>query len=182
MRIIRELSEFHEGKSAVAIGKFDGVHRGHRKLIGELVRASRECGLVSVILTFDPPPAVLFGAADAEELIPAGKQQEIFAQLGVDVLVEYPFTRETAATPPDVFVNDVLLRDLHASLIVCGSDVSFGDGGRGDLQLLQSLTAPHACGVLVVDKVLADGTPISSTRIRQAIREGHEAEARALLE
>ncbi len=181
MRIIRDLSEYPAGPSAVAIGKFDGVHRGHRGLLKLLTGIAREQGLQSAVFTFDPSPAVLFGGQEEEQLMTAEEKRDAFKQLGVDILVEYPFDRERAAMKPEDFVRRILVDGMHAAAIVCGEDVSFGAGGAGDLGLLRSLGEPCGFTVTVMDKVMADGTPISSSRIRQAIREGHIREARAML-
>ena len=119
--------------------------------------------------------------AKQEMLLSDERQREIFAALGVDVLVEFPFTAETAAIPAEVFVREILSEQLHAERIVCGDDVSFGAGGCGDLALLESLSTELGYTVLVVDKLEAFGEPVSSTRIRRAIREGREDEACAML-
>ncbi len=179
MRIIGDLREFPPARSAVAVGKFDGVHRGHRKLLTTLTGEAQKRGLISTVFTFDPPPAVLFGNADEKMLLPRDQQREIFARMGVDVLVEFPFTRENAAISPEAFVRDILAGNLHAALIVSGADVTFGAEGRGDLELLRRLAGDLELDICVIDKVLADGAPVSSTRIRQALREGRIEEARA---
>lgn len=181
MEIIRDLAAFPDRDSAVAIGKFDGVHRGHQLLLDRLVRGAHEDGLLAAVFTFDPPPAVLFGDPEAEPLLTGEEQKKCFERTGIDVLVVYPFTRETAAMPPESFVSDILRTGMHARRIFCGSDISYGDGGKGDLRLLEELSAKYSYRVDVVEKLTADGEVISSTRIRRAIRQGHIDEANAML-
>lgn len=181
MEIIRDLTAFPDRDSAVAIGKFDGVHLGHQKLLKHLVSDAREHGLLAVVFTFDPPPAVLFGNPEAVPLLSEDSQRACFEQAGIDVLVICPFTKEVAAMAPEAFVRDILTGGMHARRICCGEDVSFGDGGRGDLQLLKKLAVQYAYQVDVVEKLTADGEPISSTRIRRALRQGHIREAEAML-
>ncbi len=180
MRIIRDLAEYPAGKSAVAIGKFDGVHRGHQELLATLKGIADKRHLTAAVFTFDPSPAVLFGRQE-EPLMSAEEKREAFRELGVDVLVEYPFDRERAAMKPETFVEKILVEGMHAAAIVCGEDVSFGAGGRGDRILLAALGERYGFDVTVVDKVLADGSPISSSRIRQALKEGHSEEALRML-
>ena len=180
MRIIRELAEYPAEKSAVAIGKFDGVHLGHQELIEILKDTAVKHGLTAAVFTLDPSPAVLFGIRE-EQLMSPEEKREAFRRLGVDILVEYPFDRERAAMKPEDFVRQILVNGMHAEEVVCGEDVSFGAGGTGDRELLTALGDRYGFHVTVIDKVMADGAPIRSTRIRQAIREGHREEALRML-
>jgi riboflavin kinase/FMN adenylyltransferase len=155
----------------VAIGKFDGVHMGHRKLIDTLLRQKAN-GLKTAVFTFDPSPAVLFGRGGEEELTTRAEKRLIFERLGVDYLVEFPLTRETAATAPEAFVRNVLVKQMHAAYVAAGDDLSFGDRGRGNFDLLEQLS--DECGYTAeeISKVRRDGVVISSTYIRMLVREG----------
>ena len=172
MQIIRETEDFRIPEpTAVAIGKFDGVHMGHRKLIDTLLRQKAN-GLKTAVFTFDPSPAVLFGRGGEEELSTREEKRLIFGRLGVDYLVEFPLTRETAAMAPETFVRNVLAKQMHAAYVAAGDDLSFGDRGRGNFDLLEQLS--DECGYTAeeISKVRRDGVVISSTYIRTLVREG----------
>ena len=108
MQIIRGTTDFKikEG-TAVAIGKFDGLHLGHRKLLGEILR-QREDGLLAAVFTFDPSPEIFFGMNPSRELSTNEEKRALFEEIGIDILVEFPFNAETAATSPEDFVIDIL--------------------------------------------------------------------------
>ncbi|MBR0093133.1 MAG: adenylyltransferase/cytidyltransferase family protein, partial [Lachnospiraceae bacterium] len=101
MELISSTTEFHTDKAcAVAIGKFDGMHKGHRFLIGKLKETAS--ALRQVVFTFDPSPAVFFSGERLPELFTREEKRAAFEQLGIDVLIEFPLNRETAATPAEV--------------------------------------------------------------------------------
>ena len=120
-----------DGDSAVAIGKFDGVHIGHQKLVEEINHAKNN-GLKAVIFTFDPPPNQFFHFTTTGELSTKEEKRKLFEQLGVDVLIEYPLTNETAMMDPVDFVQEILIKQIHAKKIVAGKDISFGYLGRSE--------------------------------------------------
>ena len=167
MEIIAGTLDFELNKAtAVAIGKFDGLHLGHRELIEQVLQKKAE-GLTSCVLTFDPSPAVFFGFSDGKELNTAQEKRDILERLGVEVLMEFPMTAETAAMPPEVFVEEILVNKLHTKWIVAGTDVSFGDKGAGDAALLERLSEKFGYRLTTIDKVKYEGEEISSTRIRK---------------
>ena len=178
MKIIADTVHFYiDEPAAVAIGKFDGVHLGHRKLIEAL---KQQKGLAAVVFTFDPSPAVFFGAAD-KELSTREEKRAMFGSLGVDYLVEFPLTKETAAIPPEHFIRDILSERLQCRFVAAGSDLSFGAGGKGNFALLERLAVPCGYRSLCIEKVSVDGTEVSSTKIRELIAEGKVAEAGKML-
>lgn len=172
MEIISGTLDFELNReTAVAIGKFDGLHVGHRKLIAKLLE-KREEGLMPCVLTFDPSPAVFFGFSDGKELNTMQEKHNILSDMGVDVLMEFPMTPETAAMPPETFVEEILIKKLHTKWIVAGTDVSFGDKGAGDAALLERLARKYGYQLTTIEKVMYDGEEISSTRIRKHLSEG----------
>ena len=133
MQIIHGTTDFKiEGKSAVAIGKFDGIHQGHQKLLKCILEQSFH-GMKSVVFTFDPPPSVLFGTAPKKELMTREEKRAAFGKMGIDILIEFPLTFETAAMEPQDFIEEVLVRRMGASYIAAGTDVSFGGKRRREL-------------------------------------------------
>ena len=108
MKIIQNQEKFIVDKpTAVAIGKFDGIHVGHRKLLTEIVEQKKQ-GLLACVFTFDPSPAVFFGLADGKELMTKEEKRRALRDMGVDVLVEYPMNAENAAVTPYDFVKKLL--------------------------------------------------------------------------
>ena len=172
MEIIANTLDFEiEGRTAIAIGKFDGIHVGHRKLLTEITDAKKD-GLLACVFTFDPPASVFFGGGCQGELTTREEKRQIFEQLGVDVLVEFPLNRETAATSPEQFVLEYLHERLHAGLVVAGTDLSFGAGGRGNTALLQVMGKQLDMDVKTIDKVRMEGREVSSTYIGELLLRG----------
>ncbi|MBE5869812.1 MAG: bifunctional riboflavin kinase/FAD synthetase [Lachnospiraceae bacterium] len=181
MEIIRNTTDFHiKEKTAVAIGKFDGIHRGHKLLLQEM-RACREDGYKTAVFTFDPTPSVFFGGNRVKELTTLEEKQDCFQRLGVDYLVEYPFNELTAAVEPEDYVREYLSGKMNAHFIVAGADISFGKKGAGNAALLKRVAAECDCEVRIVEKIQYQGKEISSTRVRQAVLKADMEEAQALL-
>ena len=171
MRIIENTTEFHlENKSAVALGKFDGIHLGHRRLL-ERVLEQKSQGLWTVVFTFDTSAASFFGG-ETKELSTREEKRAVFSRLGIDVLIEFPLNRGTAATEPAEFVARYLAEQMRTAYLCAGPDISFGKGGAGDYKLLSEYSGTCGYQVELIDKVRVDGEEVSSTRVRQAVREG----------
>lgn len=180
MQIIEQTTAFGlPGRSAVALGKFDGVHLGHRALIHKIMEQKRR-GLLATVFTFDMSAAAFFGGEE-KELTTREEKRRIFRQMGVDVLIEFPLNPETAATEPEEFVRRYLAEQMQAAYLCAGPDLSFGKKGAGDYALLDRHTAEYGYQVELIDKVTVDGEEVSSTRVREAVRRGEmEAAARML--
>ena len=169
MKIISNTTEFQlEQNSAVAIGKFDGVHIGHRKLLEEILERKKQ-GLLACVFTFDPPPEVLFGISDGKVLSSLEEKRSLFDKMGVDVLVEFPMNRENAGMAPEAFVTEVLLGRLNMQFIAAGADLSFGKYGAGNVALLEKMAAQHKFEMKVIDKVFLNGVEVSSSYIRTLV-------------
>lgn len=151
-----------ERPSAVTIGKFDGVHRGHQKIMQALLSA-KEKGLLAVVVTFDMAPV---------SILTKEERNERLAHMGVDVLVEYPFSKELCHMEPEAFLKEILLGQLKARYIVAGDDCSFGYQRRGNAAFLQKYAGELNYSVDIFQKEQEDGADISSTRIRTALSEG----------
>ncbi|MCR5283886.1 MAG: riboflavin biosynthesis protein RibF [Lachnospiraceae bacterium] len=188
MELINQTTEFHiDEPCAVAIGKFDGIHLGHRALLSEVL-AARKQGLKTAVFTFDPSPGAYFRSLSIEplgpfrELLTVEEKRSLFEEMGIDYLVEYPFGRDTAAVMPEDYVNRFLLDQMHARLIVAGEDVSFGRNGAGDAETLEELAeaynmdpardASDRVSIRIIPKVCLGGREISSTLVRECVHEG----------
>lgn len=180
MRIIENTTEFHlENKSAVALGKFDGIHLGHRRLL-ERVLEQKKHNLQTVVFTFDTSAASFFGG-ETKELSTKEEKRTVFSRMGIDVLIEFPLNRETAATEPADFVTRCLAGQMQMVYLCAGPDLSFGKGGAGDYALLARYAKTYGYRVELIDKVRVDGEEVSSTRVRQAVRAGEMEKAAAMM-
>lgn len=181
MQIIHGKTEFVlPHKSAIAIGKFDGIHLGHKKLIDNILEQKKN-GYMAVIFTFEPSPAVFFSKKAAKELMTVDEKCMAFDMLGIDVLIEFPLNEETAATPPERFITEYLVKKLKASVIVAGTDISFGNKGMGNAKLLCEMAKSGGYSVQIIDKVTYEGDEISSTLIRESVSTGDMEKVTALL-
>lgn len=180
MHIIENTTEFQlDRPGAVAIGKFDGIHLGHQKLIQKIIEQKAK-GYLATVFTFDTSAAAFFGGEE-KELTTREEKRIVFEKMGVDVLIEFPLNRETAATEPVEFVQRYLVSQMQAAYICAGTDLSFGRRGAGNYELLQQYADSYGYQVELIDKVRMDGEEVSSTRVREAVRTGKmEAAARML--
>ena len=181
MDIISNSFEFFlDRETAVAIGKFDGVHQGHRRLLDEIIELKKR-GLCACVFTFDPAPSVFFGG-DPHVLNTNEEKHVIFERMGVDILVEFPMNSETAATPPDKFITEYLVNQMNMKFIAAGTDISFGDKGLGNAELLKQMSAEYGYEVELIDKVHAsDGEEISSSLVRRYVEKGDMERVEELL-
>lgn len=181
MQIISGTTQFKiPDGTAVAIGKFDGLHLGHRKLLDMILR-QKEDGLKAAVFTFDPSPEVFFGMNPSRELSTNKEKRELFREIGIDILVEFPFNKETAAISPEDFVIDILVKRMNAKFVAAGTDLSFGAMGKGNFTLLSSLARHLGFEACKIDKIERNGKVISSTLIRGLVEEGNMEEAAACL-
>ncbi len=181
MEIIAGTSDFYlEKETAAAIGKFDGIHIGHRRLLEEILEKKKD-GLEACVFTFDPAPAVLFGYSDGRELTTREEKRLLFERMGVDLLIEFPLTQETAAMEPERFVREILAERMQARFLAAGTDLSFGAGGAGDAALLQALGPELGFSLKRIEKVCINDCQVSSTRIREQVEAGHMEIAEQML-
>lgn len=181
MRIIQGTTEFKlENKSAVAIGKFDGMHLGHSKLLENILN-QKENGIIPVIFTFDPAPEAYFSKKTLKGLMTREEKRSTFESMGIEVMIEFPLNEETVAISPERFITEYLVEKLNAAVIVAGTDISFGDRGAGDAALLERMSKDCGYGVKIIDKVTFEGKEISSTLIRELLKQGEIESVTALM-
>lgn len=181
MQIIERETAFQLHKpSAVAIGKFDGIHRGHQSLLRHVLD-QKEKGLQAVVFTFDPSPAVFFSGAELPELTTKNEKHKLFSELGIDVLIEFPLNHETAATEPERFIEEILAGQMKTAYIAAGTDLSFGKAGKGDAALLKNLADRFGYRAEIIEKVCLEGVEISSSYVRDVIRQGNMEKAERLI-
>ena len=168
--------------TVATVGTFDGVHRGHRAVLAEIVRRARTRGLASLIVTFDRHPLEIVNPPAAPRLLTLpDEKRALLAQLGLDRIELLPFTAELARLAPEEFVRQVLRAQYGMRELVLGYDHGFGRGRTGDVELVQRLAREDGFAVDVVDAVRDDGQPISSSLIRTAVAHGDLAAAQRWL-
>ncbi len=165
--------------ASVALGNFDGVHFGHRAIL-DAARAAR--GVLGVV-TFEPHPrSVLRSPVKPFRLTSPSSKAQALADVGVELLVEVPFTKEFASLPPDQFVQSVLVDAVGAGHVVIGFDFRFGAKREGTPAMMQELGERFGFGVTVVEEVQSeDGASFSSTAIREHLRDGRPGDAARML-
>lgn len=167
--------------SAVVVGNFDGVHRGHQAIAALTLGAAREGGLVPALLTFDPHPGETLGAGAPPVLTTLERKAELCGRLGIERVVARAFDASFATWSPERFARELLAVRLVAKVVVVGDNFRFGAGRTGDLALLTSLGRELGFEVRVSPMSEDAGGAFSSTRARAAIAAGDLAAAESVL-
>lgn len=184
MQILRHIGErSHElGGSVVTLGNFDGIHLGHQALIAGAVSDSKKLALPSVVLTFEPHPLSVLAPDRAPKLILAHKDKmQLLQTFGVDIVAVQHFDLAFAALSAEDFVRDLLVRRLKARKIWVGKDLRFGQGRSGDVEDLRRWGKELGFDVTVVEPILVDGNRVSSSRIREFLRDGRVDAVKTML-
>lgn len=170
------------GPSVVTIGKFDGIHLGHKALISRAVAEAKHRSLASVMITFDKHPDSLFKPELVRiPLIGPTQKAKLVAESGIDGLLTLEFNHELANLEPEEFVQQILLSVLHAKIVVVGPDFRFGHRGAGTTQTLAELGDKFGFEVVVLPEVVVEGVRVSTSNIRQLLDEGNVTGAAKLL-
>jgi riboflavin kinase/FMN adenylyltransferase len=175
------------GPSAVAIGKFDGVHAGHRRMIAELLAYSSSAGLLATAITFDRHPLSIIRPTECPVALVSNSQKiDLLAATGLDATLMLPFDRDLSELSPEDFVRAVLVDALHASHVIVGADFRFGNRGAGTTESLAGLGATYGFTVQIIDDVVAvsEDEPhrrASSTWVRELLTSGDVAHAASVL-
>ncbi len=184
MEILRSIAELERLPRPLflAIGVFDGVHRGHQAVISTSTRHARSANGTPVVVTFDPHPAKILRPNDAPHLLTATQHKiALIRNLGVAHLLVINFDKEFANTAPEKFVEQLVAHSKSLREICVGHEWSFGKGRAGNLDLLQKLGARFDFNVVGIQPVSVNGDVVSSTAIRQAVETGDFAKAAAML-
>lgn len=184
MKVVKDLKEMVKPftNAVVTIGNFDGVHVGHQALFRQVINKAQSIGGTSVVMTFEPHPIRVLNCGKHFPLITLFEQKvELVGATGVDTLICVSFTREFAATPARAFVKDILCDMIGMKSVVVGEDYSFGSNRQGNISLLREMGAAFGFEVIISDWVELEGRRISSTEIRNLVRDGQVQEAGKLL-
>jgi riboflavin kinase/FMN adenylyltransferase len=168
--------------SIITIGNFDGLHLGHQELIKKIIQRAEETASLSMVVTFRPHPLKILAPEKCPPLISIYEEKiRLLEQLGIDVLVKIPFSLDFAAVEPRDFVKDILCGLLGAKEIFVGYNYRFGKGRKGDIRLLRELGEEFGFVVREIEQVSLNGEVISSTRIRQLLKNGDVGDAAKFL-
>ena len=164
--------------TAVALGNFDGVHRGHQQVIQPVLKQGE---IVSTVVTFNPHPQEFFTGKRRSLLTPQSEKVQELERLGVEQLVLLPFDQELACLSPQEFVEKILVQQLRSHSISVGQDFCFGKGRTGTVTDLKAIASNHNIPTTIVPLHNCDGERISSSAIRQALEQGNLNRAKLLL-
>jgi riboflavin kinase / FMN adenylyltransferase len=178
---LHNLKPRHAG-CVLTIGSFDGVHRGHQRLLAHLVEKGLDLGAPTMLLTFEPTPREYFRG----DMVPARltrfrEKITLLEKTELDRVLMLPFNERTANTPAEWIVEELLVRRLGVRHLMVGDDFRFGRGAQGDHRMLVEAGRRHGFAVGRMDTVTIGGTRVSSTRVREALRNGDLDEAETLL-
>lgn len=174
MEIIK-IEEYIENRfnTCIALGNFDGIHLGHKKLIMSMVEEAKELNLTPAVLLFSKHPKEVLLGKSPELLTSLADKHEILEELGVEIIYETDFTQEFRTLSPEDFVKQVLLEKLNMKSVFVGFDYRFGHKASGDINTLKDLTHKYNFKVNILAPVYDEKTILSSTEIREHVREGN---------
>ena len=180
MRVIKDTLKFSIPEhSAITLGKFDGIHKGHQKLIKKVLE-KKSLGLKSVVFTFGQMPGTHFYGKGRTILTPEERRRHL-EEMGIDYMVECPFIRELITMEPEQFVEKILVEQLHVKYIAIGPDFRFGHERRGDGHLLKKYAKIFGYEVEIFEKECLEDRVISSTYVRHMLENGEMEMVKKLL-
>ncbi len=181
MKVFNSFENYNENINIVlTLGNFDGLHLGHQKIINKVVEIGRYYGLPTALLTFSVHPMKHFGSKILE--IQTTEQKfELLEKFGIDYVLNIPFDTKIANMAPGIFVREILVKKLHSRFIVVGYDFHFGRKRKGNFGLLKMMSQKLGFNAFKIDKVVIDNITVSSTNIRNLLREGNIKQASKLL-
>lgn len=173
MKVIFDPEEPIENSTSATIGNFDGVHIGHKKILTAIKKEAKQQGLSSCVITFHPHPQKVLQNIDIPLLVPIRERLKLLEEQGIDVVACYTFTKDIAKISAQDFVTDILVGKLNLKHLIVGPDFSFGRKREGNLSLLNKMGSEYGFDTEVVETALLDGEIVSSTSIRNLVREGN---------
>ncbi len=180
MKIMNDTLDFSiPEESAITLGKFDGIHRGHQKLMNHVLEKKAQ-GLKSVVFTFGQMPGTVF-YGKGRTILTRMERQNHLENMGIDYMVECPFVPEIIQMEPEKFIEDILVKQLHVKYIAVGPDFRYGHNRKGNVRLLKQLASVYGYEVEVFEKECLEGKVISSTYVRHMLETGEMETVQKLL-
>ncbi len=182
MIIFRDAAFALTEPAAVTFGKFDGIHRGHQKLMRQLLEEKKR-GKKAVVFTFSQSPRAIVTGQSAQVLMTMEERERYLEEIGIDYLIEYPCDETLIRTSAELFVKDIVIGKCHADVLIVGTDFRFGYGRAGDPSLLKRLAPFYGYELITEEKELDEesGREISSTYIKEEILQGRMEHAAKML-
>lgn len=173
MHYVKELEHYVvSGRSAVTFGKFDGLHNGHKKLIGKVRELGAKEQLSRVVCAFD---------MQAQEILMTSEERREHLDKDIDVLVDCSFTKEFRKIEAEDFIRDIIAGVFHSAYVVVGTDFQFGYNKRGDTHMLKAFEKQYGYRLIVIEKEKYEDRTISSTYVKEVLRDGEMELAEKLL-
>jgi len=180
MEIIKDIHSIQWNKTSVTLGKFDGVHLGHRMLM-ESVISAKENGCTPTVFTFDKFPSQFLRQEEITSILIEEEKEQLLEQLGIERYVLFPFDDKIASMEPEQFVEEILVKTMNVQELYVGADFRFGKGRKGNPAMLKKLSEKYNFLFRAVDKRMYHGAEVSSSRIRDCIINGEMEDAAAML-
>lgn len=181
MKVIFDPEEPIQDPTSATIGNFDGVHLGHKKIIDAVKKEASDKNLSSCVITFHPHPQKVLQNIDIPLLVPIRERLELLKKEGVDYVACYTFTKELSQISAQDFIKDILVGKLKLKHLIVGPDFAFGKKRQGNAELLREMGSELGFETKVLEPEVLDGQVVSSTAIRNFVREGNLKEASKFL-
>lgn len=176
MHVYDEVQDFYLNNTAVTLGKFDGIHLGHRRLVSEILKSRSENGYETVLFSFDTS-----NISNQMSITTKKERMLLCEEAGIDNVIFYPVNKNTMAMKPEIFIEDVIVNRLGAKVVVTGRDFCFGSGRSGNVEMLAEYARRYGYRLIVVDSVMQNGEKVSSSNIKECIGQGKIEEANRML-
>ena len=173
--------QVEEGHTAVTIGNFDGMHRGHMTLMEATASYAKTHGLLSAVFSFAPHPREVIQGTILPHIFTSLEKERFVKKLGIDLFIEYPFDAEFAGRSPQFFLEEILKKQLQAKAVFVGENYRFGKKGAGDTNLMQSFGEDNGIHVHIQKLLSKNGITINSTKVRETIAAGDITAANYML-
>lgn len=181
MEYIHNTEQFQFQNTVVALGKFDGMHKGHQLIFDQLIQY-KKMGYLATVFSFDRPPLTMLKHKNCNVIYTTKEKTQLLSKRGIDIYIEHPFTDAFSHLSPEDFVTKVLLEKTGMKVLVVGDDCGFGYKRRGNVELLERMSKEYDFKLIVIPKLELEGEIVSSTRVRNLLSQGEIVQANRLME
>ena len=182
MKIFNNLDEIQDiQNTVVAMGNFDGIHKGHKELISRCVSAAGSAGMKSAVFTFSNHPKNFFKPGSVKTLLTFEEKKEVLESLGIDYLFNLPFDESICTISPERYIDELLIGKFNMKEAYCGFNYRFGYKAEGNTEFLMKMSLKKGFGIHVMEPFSVDGEVVSSSKIREYIESGNMPKVTALM-